>query len=241
MSITVMSQVYATRLGGSNLKAVALKLADCANDDGGSIFPSVQTIAKHTELSESTARRCLQELLKSGILEVERAGGKGPRDTTHYRFNLTRLAAAPRVKDEPQGCQSDTLPKAPSKGVTVTAKGVRQRAKGVTVTPDPSLITIKDQDRSLSLKADERRRLQPAVVPRFVSEDALEQVRKAAPGWDRQFLLRKFLDWPGSKKAQHMDAAFLAWVRSFTKGKVPTGAKTFTPREMPKEREWDLT
>jgi hypothetical protein len=61
----------------------------------------------------------------------------------------------------------------------------------------------------------------PAAVPKFVSEAALDRVREIAPGWDRQALLKKFLDWPGSKEARDMDAAFLAWCRSFTKGKPP--------------------
>jgi hypothetical protein len=33
-------------------------------------------------------------------------------------------------------------------------------------------------------------------------------------------LLRKFLDWEGSKNAQHMDAAFLGWAKRFTRGKA---------------------
>ena len=76
-------------------------------------------------------------------------------------------------------------------------------------------------ERSFKCEIDDAtRRL--AVLHRFVSETALDQVRAVAPGWDRQALLRKFLDWSGSKEARDMDAAFLAWVRSFTKGKAPS-------------------
>jgi hypothetical protein len=62
----------------------------------------------------------------------------------------------------------------------------------------------------------------PAVLHRFVSEAALDQVRVVAPGWDRQALLRKFLAWiEGKEQPRDMDKAFLAWVRSRTKGKAP--------------------
>jgi hypothetical protein len=69
------------------------------------------------------------------------------------------------------------------------------------------------------LNLDDRKR-RPAQAPRFVSEAALDKVKSIAPGWDRQMLLRKFLDWEGSKNAQHMDAAFLGWAKRFTKGKA---------------------
>jgi hypothetical protein len=69
-------------------------------------------------------------------------------------------------------------------------------------------------------KADGDKR-RPAMHARYVSEAALDRVRKTAPGWDRQFLLRKFMDWPESAKAQDLDAAFLGWVKKFTKGKPP--------------------
>jgi Protein of unknown function (DUF1376) len=59
-----------------------------------------------------------------------------------------------------------------------------------------------------------------ATVPRYVTEAALERVRSIAPGWDRQALLKKFLDWPGSRNAQNLDAAFLGWVPKFTKGRA---------------------
>jgi hypothetical protein len=62
----------------------------------------------------------------------------------------------------------------------------------------------------------------PAVLNRFVSEAALDAVRTVARGWDRQALLRRFLAWPGSKEARDMDAAFLGWVKSFTKGRAPS-------------------
>src|SRR5262249_25056569 len=100
------------------------------------------------------------------------------------------------------------------------------RKTGTPMSPDSSM-THQDpsnararEDLSNSDLDDRKRR--PAVLHRFVSQDALDQVRTIASGWDRQMLLRRFLDWPGSRQARDMDAAFLAWCRSFTKGKPPT-------------------
>ena len=81
-----------------------------------------------------------------------------------------------------------------------------------------SHLTFKGSGSSPQSSDDPKNR--PAVLHRYVSEDALNQVRAIAPGWDRQALLKKFTDWPGSKDAQHIDRAFLGWVKSFTKGKA---------------------
>lgn len=62
-----------------------------------------------------------------------------------------------------------------------------------------------------------------APEPRtWVSEDALDRVRTAAPGWDRQWLLARYQEWTkGKPTPANIDAAFLGWARKFTKGKAP--------------------
>jgi hypothetical protein len=94
-------------------------------------------------------------------------------------------------------------------------------ASGKTDTTKKENQKNKKSQRSFELKIDDATR-RSAVVPRYVTERALDRVRELAPRWDRQALLRKFLDWPGSKTAENMDAAFLGWVKSFTKGKAPS-------------------
>ncbi|HEY8247254.1 MAG TPA: hypothetical protein VIG38_08245 [Hyphomicrobium sp.] len=55
-----------------------------------------------------------------------------------------------------------------------------------------------------------------------MSEDALDQVRAVAPGWDRQFLAARYRAWmKGKAHPRNPDAAFLGWVKKFTKGKAP--------------------
>ena len=93
MSIHLASMVWKTELGSANVKAVAMKLADCANDDGRNIWPSVATIARETELSIRTVQMMLRKLEGMGILKVAERGGSCPGHTTVYEIDLTVLAA----------------------------------------------------------------------------------------------------------------------------------------------------
>jgi hypothetical protein len=56
----------------------------------------------------------------------------------------------------------------------------------------------------------------------WISEDALDGVRKVAPEWDRQWLLSRYQEWTkGKPTPANIDAAFLGWAKKFTKGKGP--------------------
>ena len=65
----------------------------------------------------------------------------------------------------------------------------------------------------------------PAVfnADRLVSQDALEQVRDVAPGWDKYYLeatYKQFVTGLG-EMPRNPDRAFLGWAKKFTKGKPP--------------------
>jgi hypothetical protein len=57
----------------------------------------------------------------------------------------------------------------------------------------------------------------------LVSEKALQQVPEIAPGWDKHHLAATYVAYVnnelGGERPRHRDAAFLGWVRKFTKGK----------------------
>ncbi len=58
---------------------------------------------------------------------------------------------------------------------------------------------------------------------RLVSQDALEQVRDVAPGWDKYYLeaaYKQFVTGLG-EMPRNPDRAFLGWAKKFTKGKPP--------------------
>jgi hypothetical protein len=111
-----------SRHGGSTL-LVLLALADFSHDDGGSIYPSISTLAQKTRLSERQVQRTIAILEKSGEVFVHR--GAGPGGVNLYTINLKVLGV---------GGDKMTPP------VTdATAGGDAHVTTGVThVAPDPS-------------------------------------------------------------------------------------------------------
>jgi hypothetical protein len=88
MSIKVMNLVWANaNVSGSEL-LILLAMADFSNDEGGDIFPSMQTLARKARLSEPQARRVVQNLAKQGYIEViEKGGWDGKRNRSNsYRI-----------------------------------------------------------------------------------------------------------------------------------------------------------
>lgn len=128
-------------------KAVLLKVADNANDDGFA-WPSVARIAHETGYSTRTVQTVLKEFVAAGILEIRanEKGGKGrPRV---YWINLQRVQELhPLPEFEPTGFE----PFGPAKGESHDAKGAAHDAKGAahetkgcsSSAPEPS-VTIKE-------------------------------------------------------------------------------------------------
>lgn len=73
-------------------KMVALKLADCANDRGDNIYPSIDTIERTTGCVKSTACKWLFAMEHCGLLKVvRRSAGGAHKDTTVRAFDLDLL------------------------------------------------------------------------------------------------------------------------------------------------------
>ena len=131
MSWHIVSDVYKAKLGGPTRKAIAAKLADWADDDGCGIYPSVQRIADQTENSVRTVQYTLRTFVSEGLLIKVREGGKGPRSTTEYRFNLKALAALPRTRQADGEKGATGAPLADDVRVQPATK------KGAPVAPEP--------------------------------------------------------------------------------------------------------
>jgi hypothetical protein len=137
MAIEVMAMVFRARLGSPTRKAVALKLADHANEDGESIFPSVRRIAVESEISERTVIRTLNDLKAMKLLLLVEEGGKGPGSTNKYRMDLDMLRRLVPSKKADKMSPLEAKADAP-KGDTVTpSKGDNGAEKGDTVSPEP--------------------------------------------------------------------------------------------------------
>src|ERR1035438_826135 len=98
MSVKVMAEVWANSVATGTTLLVQLALADHADDEKRSCFPSINYIAKKCRVGESTARRHIHELEKKGELRIQlNAGGSrgGQRSNRYvlrkYPFNLTPL------------------------------------------------------------------------------------------------------------------------------------------------------
>lgn len=90
MSVRVMAMVWACeKLDGPRLITM-LALADFANDDGGSIWPSVTTLAKKTRRNLRATQYALRELEQLGFISP--AGKRPDVGTTVYQINLQSLA-----------------------------------------------------------------------------------------------------------------------------------------------------
>ena len=98
MSGFLAGKVWQSALS-AELKPLAAALADIANDDGTSIYPSVPYVSWLIGWSERSIYRGLGKLRKNGILRVvEPGGGKRPDGTpatTEYRMIEEQLPQRP--------------------------------------------------------------------------------------------------------------------------------------------------
>lgn len=89
-----MTLVWDSPFPTPTAKLIALKLADCANDDGANVFPSRRTVERATMCSPAAVKKWLAAFEQAGLLIVERRSAGGPqKDTTVRRFNMTMLRA----------------------------------------------------------------------------------------------------------------------------------------------------
>lgn len=103
-----MGYVWDVEFPTQSQKLLLLKMADHANDEGGSIWPSKETLARKIGASESTIQLCLKVFRNCGLLHVLEAGGNGPRSTTKYAINVELLVGLANGSCSIKGC-SDVL------------------------------------------------------------------------------------------------------------------------------------
>lgn len=150
MSITLMAAAWRLNLPATR-KLALLALADWANDEGGSLYPSVSAVAERCSVSRRTAQRLLHDLVATGWLEVigNEHGGR-PGMTRHYQLAAQRIYA----EGSPTGAKL-----APLRVTTTTRRVTNQAETGVTPvtrsTIDPSLTVNKEKKRAPALGCPE--------------------------------------------------------------------------------------
>lgn len=91
MSIRVMTLIWDTCLYDGNTLNVLLAMADWASDDGGDIFPGIETLAGKCRCAVRTTQSALRRLEADNVLEqiANSKGGRGK--VTEYKINLERV------------------------------------------------------------------------------------------------------------------------------------------------------
>lgn len=95
MSTAMVSMVLDCFPEGGGLCLLAIAMADAADDEGGSIFKSVETLAHQSKQSARTVQRVLPTLVAGGWLEVISSATGGRGRATVYRIApswITRCA-----------------------------------------------------------------------------------------------------------------------------------------------------
>jgi hypothetical protein len=95
--------------GGAGPKAVLLLLADYADADGGSCYPSQSRIAREAELDARTVRRHIDTLIARGLVAVH------PVTTRTGRRNEYRLMM--RASNDLAAADAGTMPSPPAGGM----------------------------------------------------------------------------------------------------------------------------
>jgi hypothetical protein len=108
-----MSGLLAGKVWLSNLdrklKPLAATLADIANDDGTSIYPSVEYVAWRLSSSERSVRAALSKLRRLGVLERIVKGGYGPGSMTEYHLLEAKLPPRPAWSPRTKGANPAPL------------------------------------------------------------------------------------------------------------------------------------
>ena len=155
MSIKVMTAVWEhSHHKGSEL-LLLLALADFAHDDGGGVFPSVETMGDKVRMSYRNVQYLLRKLVSSGELVED---GTHPSGTMLYRVNMPLYRSA-------------NFAARPKKGARQRKKGAQTSAEGAqAVAPDPSVIHQQPSEDEYLRHLSFTYRLLPETMARLARE-----------------------------------------------------------------------
>ena len=96
-----------------------------------------------------------------------------------------------------------------------------RRERTVVALPAPAKLRAGKSETPLPKSDGDVTVSNPVRAEALVSFRALEQVPGIAPGWDKHYLEATYKEWVSrlGQMPRNADAAFLGWVRNFTKGK----------------------
>ena len=168
MSVTVMSYVWKNCKEKGSKKLMLLAIADNANDEGFA-WPSVNTLAEKTCMSERNARKIIDALEADGLLRVfNRFDGNGD----HGDYSNLYQVFMGEIKDIPQDIRGTTIERLTSMG-----RGECQPRQSGSVSHDSRGVSATTSESSLepSLEPPERKK-NPLLSPKRKSDKVVTEV-----------------------------------------------------------------
>lgn len=208
-----MRAVWGSRISPTSLKLTALCLADMCNDEGGSLHPSMSTIAARVGVSRSQAQRLVHTLMDAGLLSVlANADGGRPGMTPRYHLHLDRL------QPEKTG-STDATGRIDATGSADAAEGSHGRTGGVAPMRQTGSTgatqSLKNHQRTIKEPKGERAAPKRRIPADWKPDDKLLQWATAKrPELDLTAVAESFRDHylaKGEARAS-WDASFRQWV-----------------------------
>lgn len=159
MAISQILKVWQHELP-HNEQAVALAMADHANEDGTGMWPSNARIAHKTGYAERTVQDIKSKLRERGLLIiVKKATRYRP---TEYRFNWDSVEEKEAFEPSNQGCNINTPDE--TRGADTDARGAESTSSGVDArSPEPSKETSINRERARAREDESSKKLHPPV------------------------------------------------------------------------------
>lgn len=195
MSIRLMTEVWAKEVDGYE-QSILLVMADYANDDGSSVFPSMGVVAWKVGVSKRTAQRWVKSLRDKGALvKVADARQHHP---VEYRIDLSALPNKAAYVPPNQGRQDGTP--APDRGRQSGQLGVTDTAArdDTAAPPEPPVVEPPEEppteapdgarvvwERVVTLTDPRSRELTPSrrrMIERGLGEATIEECCRAVEG-----------------------------------------------------------
>jgi hypothetical protein len=224
-----MSLVWDNFPRGGSDKLVMLAMADWCNDEGGSLHPSVATVARKVCVSDKQARVILHKLIDEGYLAVVgNENGGNPGASRQYTLNIKRLSTPPASVTPPAKVTPPVEVRYPSRGGSFTPP-----AHGSLTTIEPSITTSNKSAPATRLPADWK----PSI-------DDLSFCKTKRPDLNPFDVADSFVDYwlavPGAKgKKQDWPATWRNWIRN--QRQAPTTTRGQTRHEQLADKLADLT
>lgn len=203
-------------------RLAALAIANHANSEGRSAWPSERQLVTATGYARNTVRAAINNLISTGWIE-KRPLKRGQYGKLISEYLLTfpsqgNGAAAEPVIDCSNGATSEPVPRLANVGQWPTVGSGNGSANGLgngssvgsATEPESIIQSSKSKTQEPMTTASEEAVLEMTIDQLELGEEAIEICQLARPGADPNVLLRKFKSWGAGKPSKE-------WQRSLKK------------------------